>query len=336
MMKAYLKHISVYLPADTLTNKDINDVFPDWSIDKISNKTGIDNRHIAAPDEYSSDMAEKAARQLFKEYNVDPASVDFILLCTQSPDYFLPTTACLLQDRLGIPTSAGALDFNLGCSGYIYGLGLAKGLIYAGIAKNILFLTAETYSKFIHPADKSNRTIFGDGATATIISADSGFAEILDFDLGTDGRGAENLIVKRGGMRYPRTVNDEVVFDEYNNAHNENYLFMNGAEIFNFTSQMVPALVENVLAKNKLTLPDINLFIFHQANKFMLTHLKKKIKIPDDKFYVDMEDCGNTVCSTIPIALQRYLSRATMNKGSKVLLAGFGVGYSWGGCVIAF
>lgn len=336
MMKAYLKHISVYLPAHTLTNKDLNEVFPDWSVDKISNKTGIDNRHIAAQDEYSSDMAGKAARQLFKEYNIDPASIDFILLCTQSPDYFLPTTACLLQDKLGIPTSAGALDFNLGCSGYIYGLGLAKGLIYAGIAKNILFLTAETYSKFIHPADKSNRTIFGDGATATIVSSDSGFAEILDFDLGTDGRGAENLIVKRGGMRYPHTTNDEVTFDEYSNAHNDNYLFMNGAEIFNFTSQMVPVLVDNVLAKNRLSLPDIDLFIFHQANKFMLNHLKKKIKIPDDKFYVDMEDCGNTVCSTIPIALQRHLSKANMNKGSKVLLAGFGVGYSWGGCVIAF
>ena len=137
-------------------------------------------------------------------------------------------------------------------------------------------------------------------------------------------------------MRYPATNNEEVTIDEYGNAHNENYLFMNGAEIFNFTSQMVPVLVENVLAKNKLSLADIDLFVFHQANTFMLNHLKKKIKIPDDKFYVDMEDCGNAVCSTIPIALRRYMDKTVVNKGSKILLAGFGVGYSWGGCVISF
>ena len=335
-MNAFLKHISVYLPATNLTNHDLSEVFPEWSVDKIGSKTGIDNRHITAADEYASDMAITVAKQLFHENNIDPSSIDFVILCTQSPDYFLPTTACIIQDKLGIPTSSGAFDFNLGCSGYIYGLGIAKGLIYAGIAKNILFLTAETYTKFIHPADKSNRTIFGDGATATIISADNGFAEILDFDLGTDGKGAENLIVKRGGVRYPRTNSDEVTFDEYGNARNENYLFMNGTEIFNFTSQMVPGLVANVLAKNKCSIEDVSLFIFHQANKFMLTHLKKKIKIPDEKFYVDMEDCGNTVCSTIPIALQRAMSKTKLEKGSKVLLAGFGVGYSWGGCIVAF
>jgi len=335
-MKAYLKHLSVYLPGKSFTNQEINEKFPGWEVDKISKITGIYNRHIAATDEFASDMAVKVAKQLFDENAIDPATIDFVILCTQNPDYFLPSTACIIQDSLNIPTSAGALDINLGSSGYIYGLGLAKGLIYAGIARNILFLTADTYSKFIHPADKSDRTIFGDAATATIVSADPGVAEILDFDFGTDGKGAENLILKRGGMRYPHTDNEEVIFDEYGNARNENYLFMNGTEIFNFTSQNVPGLVANVLAKNKYSLEDVDLFIFHQANKFMLTHLRKKIKIPDEKFYVDMEDCGNTVCSTIPIALQRAMSKTNLGKGSKVLLAGFGVGYSWGGCIVAF
>lgn len=336
MKQAYLRHISVYLPEASLTNDELNKEFPEWSVDKISSKTGIDNRFIAAGDEYASDMAVKAAKRLFADHNVDPASIDFVILCTQSPDYFLPTTACLIQDRLGIPTTAGAFDFNLGCSGYIYGLGIAKGLIAAGIATNILFLTAETYSKFIHHADKSNRTIFGDAATATLISGDGGFAAIGEFELGTDGKGAENLIVKRGGMRYPKSSDDQATVDEYGNAHNDNYLYMNGSEIFNFTSLAVPRLVDNVLKKNNLEKDKVDLYIFHQANKFMLTHLKKKIGIPDDKFYVDMQDCGNTVCSTIPIALQRAMASLDMPAGANVVLAGFGVGYSWGGCNILF
>lgn len=333
-MTAYLKYISSYLPEQSLTNGMLNQEFPEWSVDKISSKTGVENRHIAGVQEFSSDMAVAAAQKLFAEHNVSPGSIDFVILCTQSPDYFLPTTACLIQERLNIPVTAGAFDFNLGCSGYVYGLAIAKGLIYAGVATNILFLTAETYSKFIHRADKSNRTIFGDAATATLITADGGLATIGDFDLGTDGRGAENLMVKRGGMRHERTQDNTASMDEYDNAHNDNFLYMNGPEIFNFTSAMVPPLVENVLKKNALQMEDIGLFIFHQANKFMLNHLKKKINIPDGKFYVDMAECGNTVCSTIPLAIGSALQRVSLSKGDKVLLAGFGVGYSWGGTVL--
>ncbi|RZK56553.1 MAG: ketoacyl-ACP synthase III [Pedobacter sp.] len=333
MNKAYIKAVSYYLPTEILSNEIINSEFPEWSVDKISSKTGIFNRHIASDDEFSLDMAVKAANNLFNEHEISRSSVDFILLCTQSPDYFLPTTACILQERLGIPTTAGALDFNLGCSGYIYGLALAKGLIYAGIAKNILLVTSETYSKFIHPKDKSNKTIFGDAATASLISAMDGLAEILDFELGTDGRGAENLIVKNGGMRHAKDVSglgDKV--DDFGNIHNENNLYMNGTEIFNFTSNAVPALIDAVLTKNNILKEDISLFIFHQANKYMLNHLRKKAKIDEDKFYYFLENCGNTVSSTIPIAL----ANAWQNKEikDKVLLAGFGVGYSWGGCII--
>lgn len=333
MTKAYLKAVSYYLPAEVLSNEIINSEFPEWSVDKISSKTGIFNRHIAANDEFSLDMAIKASNNLFNEHGIMPSSIDFILLCTQSPDYLLPTTACILQDRLGIPTSAGALDFNLGCSGYVYGLGLAKGLIYAGLAKNVLLVTSETYSKFIHPKDKSNKTIFGDAASASLISAADGFAEILDFELGTDGRGAENLMVKNGGMRYAKSASGEGdKIDDFGNIINENNLYMNGTEIFNFTSAAVPLLIDAVLAKNNILKEDISLFIFHQANKYMLNHLRKKAKIEEDKFYYFLENCGNTVSSTIPIAL----ANAWQNKEIKdnVLLAGFGVGYSWGGCII--
>lgn len=199
-MKVYIKGISYYLPEQIVTNEDLVKEFPEWSVDKVAAKVGVYSRHLAAENETAGDMAEKAARKLFDEYNISPKEIDFIMLCTQSPDYFLPSTACVLQDKLGIPTSCGAFDYNLGCSGCIYGLGIAKGLILAGIAKNVLLLTAETYNKYLHPSDKSNRSIFGDGAAACLISTD-GFAEIGELSFGTDGSGAENLIVKTGASK---------------------------------------------------------------------------------------------------------------------------------------
>lgn len=334
-MKVFIHAISYYLPDQILDNTKINEQFPEWSADKISSKTGIYQRHIAAPKEFTSDMAIKAAEKLFIEHNIDRASVDFVLLCTQSPDYFLPTTACIVQDKLGLKTSIGALDFNLGCSGYVYGLALAKGLITAGIAKNVLLITAEAYTKFIHNKDKSNRTIFGDAAAATLVSKENGFAEIKDFELGTDGKGAENLIVKFGATKYPLSLNQgEDVTDEYGNVTNAANLYMNGSEIFNFTSVAVPQLITQVLSKNDLQSEKIDLYVFHQANKHMLNHLRKKLSIEEEKFYYFMETCGNTVSSTIPIAL--YEAVKEKRAYGNVLLAGFGVGYSWGGCIIKF
>src|ERR1035437_2995328 len=211
-MKAYIKAIEIVLPEAVLGNEELAAQYHGWTADKIQSKTGILQRHIARADECSSDLAVAAARKLFSSGVCQPAEVDYVLLCTQSPDYFLPTTACLLQDRLALPTHCGALDFNLGCSGFVYGLGLAKGLIEHGQARNVMLLTAETYTKYIHPKDKGNRTIFGDGATATLVSTE-GYAEIMNFSLGTDGQGAENLIVKSGAIRYPAPFND-LNFDE--------------------------------------------------------------------------------------------------------------------------
>ena len=275
-------------------------------------------------------MAVSAAEKLFSEHGISRDDIDFILLCTQSPDYFLPTTACLVQNRLNIPTTAGSLDFNLGCSGYVYGLAIAKGLIFSNIAKNVLLITSEAYSKFIHPRDKSNRTIFGDGASATLVSTE-GFAEILDFELGTDGSGAKNLIVKNGAIRHPDLSGVDME-DDFNNIKNDNHLFMNGSEIFSFTSDAIPSLVAKTLEKNKLVLGNINLFVLHQANKFILDHLRKKIKIPEDKFYIFLENCGNTVSSTVPIALCEAKKEKKLS--GNILLCGFGVGYSWGSCII--
>jgi 3-oxoacyl-[acyl-carrier-protein] synthase-3 len=331
-MKANIKAISYYLPEAILSNDLINREFPEWDIEKISSKTGINSRRISADDEFSSDMAIKAAEKLFVEHNIDKSTIDFLLFCTQSPDYFLPTTACIIQERLGLNTTIGALDFNLGCSGFVYGLSLAKGLIAGGMAKNVLLVTSETYSKFIHPKDKSNKTIFGDAAAATLISSEEGFCSIGNFIFGTDGKGAENLIVKQGGMRFPVLKESEDVTDEFGNVRNDKNLFMNGAEIFNFTGEFVPKLTEAILEKSNLTKDNIDLFIFHQANKYMLNYLRKKIKIPEDKFFIAMEDCGNTVSSTIPIALYEAQKQGKIGNCKNLILAGFGVGYSWAAC----
>ena len=329
-MKAYIKSISYYLPCKVITNEDLVREFPEWTVDKVAGKVGIKQRHVAAENETASDMATQAAENLFAEHAIDRSSIDFILLCTQSPDYFLPTSACLIQKRLGLRTDIGALDFNLGCSGFVYGLSLAKGLIAANIAKSILLLTSETYTKHIHPKDKGNRTIFGDASAATLISKD-GFASIEDFSLGTDGRGAGNLIIKKGGLRYPN-AKDDLVFDEGGNPLSSDYLYMNGGEIFNFSSEAVPVLVEKVLAKNQLSKNEIQLFVFHQANKYMMNYLRKLLDIEPEKFYYCLENTGNTVSSTIPIALYEAQKEGKL-KGN-ILLAGFGVGYSWGGVIL--
>lgn len=329
-MKAYIKSIAYYLPEKIVTNEELVAEFPEWTVEKIADKVGVDRRHVAG-DEPVSSMAVKAAESLFSgNPDINREDIDFVLVCTQSPDYFLPSTACIVQNKLGIPKTCGAFDFNLGCSGYEYGLATAQGYIAAGIAKNILLITAEAYNKHIHPRDKGNRTIFGDAATATLVSTE-GYAEIGDFVLGTDGSGAEGLIVKTGGMACPQKA-DDLIFDENGNPHSSDYLYMNGAEIFNFTLRVVPKMVRQTLEKNSLTDADIDLYIFHQANGFMLNHLRKKLKITEDKFFINMANIGNTVSSTIPIALYDAQKAGLLN--GNVLIAGFGVGLSWGACTL--
>lgn len=331
---AYIKAISYYLPEKVVTNEELVKEFPEWSVDKVAQKVGVDSRHIAAEDETAGDMAEKAARKLFGEYSIDPKSIDFLMLCTQSPDYFLPSTACVLQNKLGIPTSAGAFDYNLGCSGCIYGMAMAKGLISAGIAKNVLLLTAETYNKYLHPSDKSNRSIFGDGAAACLISIE-GFAEIGEFSLGTDGSGANNLIVKTGASRQ-KVSTGKFIEDEENHIWYDDYLYMNGGAIFNFTLDAVPAMMKDILAKNKLAKDEVDYFVFHQANKFMLNTIRKVCVLPKDKFYVNLSETGNTVSSTVLIGLKECMDKQIVKPGDKVMISGFGVGLSWGGTILCF
>ena len=332
-MKAFIKTISYYLPERIVSNEELVSEFPEWTVEKIADKVGVLQRHVASEEETATDLAVKAAEKLFKDNPaINKDEIDFVLFCTQSPDYFLPSSSCIIQHRLGISKNSGAFDFNLGCSGYVYGLAVAKGLVLGSIAKNVLLLTAETYNKYLHPRDKGNRTIFGDAASATLISKD-GIAEIGDFALGTDGAGADNLIVRSGASRNPEKFND-LAFDENGNPRSSDYLFMNGTEIFSFTQKNVPIVVNETLEKNTLNKENIDMFVFHQANSYMLNFLRKKIKIEPDKFYMDMSNVGNTVSNSIPIALCDGLKNGIIH--GNVLICGFGVGYSWGGTILKF
>jgi 3-oxoacyl-[acyl-carrier-protein] synthase-3 len=329
-MYAAIRAIDYHLPTASLSNETLVQTFSGWSAEKIEAKTGIANRRIAAEGELASDLAVKAAEKLFARDTCRRDDIDFLLFCTQSPDYLLPTTACLLQERLGLPRKIGALDFNLGCSGYIYGLSLAKGLIETGECRNLLLLTGETYSKHIAPGDFNVRTIFGDGAAATLIQAVADHpaadqAWIGPFVYGTDGRGEKSLIVRRGSLRAGL---------ETGPADAPASLYMDGPGIFSFTLQVVPSSIRDLLEKAGLTLDDVDLFVFHQANAFMLEHLRKKLSIPPEKFVYALRDFGNTVSATIPIALREAAKEGKLLAGMRVMLVGFGVGYSWGSAMV--
>jgi 3-oxoacyl-[acyl-carrier-protein] synthase-3 len=329
---ARIEAIASHFPAAELNNAELSRLYPDWPAEKILEKTGIASRRIAAPGETSADLAYAAARKLF-ETGVDPASIDYLLFCTQTPDYVLPTTACILQDRLGLRTGVGALDFNLGCSGFIYGLSLAKGLIETGQARRVLLLTADTYSKLIHPGDKSVRTIFGDGAAATLIGeCEAGEAQIGPFVFGTDGGGAQNLIVPAGGFRRPRdAASAEPQTDASGAIRSADNIYMNGSAIMAFALREVPAAVQKLGEMTGRGLNDYDIVAFHQANGFMLERLRAKLGIEPSRFAVRLETCGNTVSATIPIVLEPLMDASAPRRA---LLLGFGVGYSWAACEV--
>jgi 3-oxoacyl-[acyl-carrier-protein] synthase-3 len=318
--------IAIHLPERVEDIDQLAAEFPKWDIPTIYAKTGIRARHVAAPDECASDLGVAAAEKLFTEHGIDRSSIDFLLFCTQTPDYALPTTACLMQDRLGLPTSIGALDFNLGCSGFVYGLGLADGMIKSGLARRVLLITAETYTKYIDPVDRSLRTIFGDGAAATLVDA-SETPSIGAFSLGTDGRGANSLMVIGQGARNPAQAIQPSKRKRWPSS-----LYMDGPELVKFTLEVVPPMIERLLAASNWTRETLDLYLFHQATTFMLDHLRERMKLDTEKTPEAIEMYGNTVSSTIPILIHDLRKSGRLKVGMKSIMIGFGVGLSWGGC----
>jgi len=319
--------IAVHLPERVETNQQLQEEFPKWNMELIYSKTGIAARHIAAENECSSDLGVEAAKKLFEQNNIAPQDIDFLLLCTQTPDYPLPTTACLMQDRLGLRKDIGALDFNLGCSGYVYGLSMADGLIRSEAASRVLLITAETYSKYIHPTDRGLRTIFGDGATATLVQA-ADKPSLSSFLFGTDGSGADTLIVNTGGAR-----TKEHALQTRNRQRWPSQLYMDGPNIINFSVDAIPQLVKNILDKAGLQDKDVDFYLFHQATYKMLTLLQERIGVDETRLPIALENCGNTVSSTLPILIDQLRRDERLRAGMKNMLIGFGVGWSWAGCM---
>ncbi len=319
--------IAYHLPDNVLDNSEFAQ--HGWSNEKIFEKTGIRQRRICGDAEYALDLAVNACEKLFNQFPVDRKKVDYILYCTQSPDFIVPSNSCILQHRLGLENDIGSLDLNQGCTGFIYGLSVAKGLLSSGQANKLLLVTADTWSKYVHEKDKSTRSIFGDGAAATLLTREDS-AKISYFVFGTDGSGADNLCVKTSGLRHREMRADaKEIIDNSGNMRTDNNLYMNGPEIFTFTLKAVPKAINDLLQKSGLIMEDIDHFIFHQANGFMLEHLRKKLNIPRQKFHIYLENVGNTVSSTIPIVLSTLQKDETLQSGQRLLLAGFGVGYSW-------
>lgn len=329
-MGALLKYIEYIFPKRKVSNTDLKNQFPDYDFDKFENKVGILNRYWVDENQTALDLAIEACEKMFEK--TDKNEIDYLIYCTQSPEYFLPTSACVLQDKLGLKKSIGAFDYNLGCSGYVYGLSLAKALIESDQAEKVLLVTAETYSKFLHPNDKSNRAIFGDAASASLI-VKSETQDIKSFLFGTDGSGYDKLIVRNGGAKNKYDSDPEEKMYGSDNGFTDNHLYMNGPEVFNFTNEVVPNFTNEVLKKNNLTVETLGNVVFHQANKFMLNFMRKRMKIAEHKFFIDLEDGGNTVSNTIPIALKKW-SKSIKEPIDDVVLIGFGVGLSWAGGVI--
>jgi 3-oxoacyl-[acyl-carrier-protein] synthase-3 len=330
--------IDYFLPKRVETNADLSAQNPTWQMERLEEKCGIYSRHVAAPNETAGDLGYEAAKKLLDQQLVPNDEIDFLLFCTQCPDYFLPTTACILQDRLGLKKEIGALDFNLGCSGFIYGLFMAKQFIASGAARNVLLITAETYTKFINPADRSVRPLFGDGAAATLVGRGTDRnggtgGSIGEFVLGTDGEGADKLIVPSGCARLPRSVETGREFaDSAGCVRSRDNLFMDGMALMNFAIRTVPPTIDALLEKAGLSKDDIDWFVYHQANEFMLRNLAGQSDVPWEKMVLCMEAIGNTVSASIPIALAEAIRSKQVLPGQQLALIGFGVGYSWAAC----
>ncbi len=313
-MNYKIHDIEYYLPEIVIDNDYLQ---KECDIDKdfTENKVGITERRIARPEETTSDMATKAARKLLDKNNIAPDEIDLLIVCTQNPDYRLPTTACIVQDKLGLHKDVMAFDINLGCSGFTHSLPIAGNMIKTGAVRNALLIMSEQYSKITNYKDRNTASIFGDAASAILLTPCEDGYGVIDFNYGTDGSGAEKLVAWNSGV----AINED----------KDNFLYMDGREIFKFSMMTVPKYLKKLYTKNNITSSDIRKFVFHQANKYMLSELQKRLKIEDNQMIISMQKTGNTVSSTIPIAFKKVIDEGELHKGDLVIFAGFGVGLSW-------
>lgn len=335
-MPAFIKAISYFLPEKIYSNDDFFKAFP-GAISQKDNyiRIGVSERHIIEKNVTASDLGVKAGLALFKEHSVKPEEIDFLLFCALEFDYIFPASASIIQAKLNLPSYCGAMDYSLGCSGFVYGLGIAKGMIESLGLKNVLLITSSTLTKKIHEKDRSSKFVFGDGAAATLISSRDSNPGISSFVFGTDGKTAEKIIIRDGGARNPISETSFIENEnEHGNVTTDAHLYMDGPGVFHFGLKTVPAMINDLLKKENLNPEEIDLFIFHQANLFLINSIRTKMKIPEDKVFNYMEGVGNTVAASIPITLSEAIKAGKAKPGQKIVLAGFGVGLSWAATII--
>ncbi len=336
-MNVGIEDISYCLGSDRLSNADLQLENPNWDVGRIFERTGVTSRPIAAPSETSLDLGERAVIALFEKLDILGDQIDALIFCTQTPDHVLPPNSMLLHGRLGLPQGVMAFDIMHACSGFIYGLGIGRSLVLSGTAKRVLLVTADTYTRLLHPKDRSTRPIFGDGAAATLISAFEPALTVLDMTFATEGKHAGRFIVKSGGARYKSDKSlVDVVVDKSGRVQSDEHIYMDGMGVLSFFTGVVPKAVKEILTRNQLSINDISLFVFHQASKLALEGLQRSLAIPENKIFIDLCDTGNLVSASIPVAISRVMVSRRPQPGQFAVLCGFGVGLSWGTALVRF
>jgi 3-oxoacyl-[acyl-carrier-protein] synthase-3 len=312
--QAHVGAIRTFLPERVVTNAALTEEFPSWNAERIQSKTGVMQRHVAGEHQSTSMLAVGAAEELFFNSIVERSEVDKLILCTQTPDHLVPSTSCLVHHRLGLTNRCGAFDINMGCSGFVYGLSAAQAFVASGQATTVLLINADTYTKLLRRDDLATRAIFGDGATATLVTASARGARIDSVAFGTDGSRYQDFIAYNSGL-----IRDDV---------GGRFISMDGPAIFNFTIDRIPPDLDDFLASNGVSQADVRYFVFHQANSYILRHLQKKMAIDSNRMPIRLSEVGNLVSASIPALLEELLP--TLERGDRIVLVGFGVGLSWG------
>ncbi len=330
-----IESIAYSLPERCLSNHELRTAYPSWDWDRLEKRTGVMRRCVAAEDETALDFALRACEQLEVNGELRAAEIDGVIFCTQSPDYIMPPNSCLLHGKLGLKPGVLAFDINLACSGYIYGLQLARSLIQSEAASRILFVTADTYTRYIHAGDRSTRCLFGDGGAVSILSASPEGHQVRDIRCGTAGRHYEKFMIRAGGMRVPRSADTAAeTVDKSGNIRTAEHITMDGLGVLSFFNSTVPCAVREMLNAHQLPMDAIDLFVFHQASQIALESLTSALRIPREKMVFDLAETGNLVSASIPVALRRAFERGQARRGQVALLSGFGVGLSWGTALV--
>ncbi len=334
-MGIIIKSIDYYLPDKILTNKDLQKENPKWDMNKVISKSGVHKRHIARKGETAYNLSKKACDKLFQKNNIN--TIDGIIYCTQSPDYIMPANSFLLQKYLELSDNIFAYDYNHACAGYIYGLSMASAFILSGMAKELLLVTADTYSKYINRRDRSSRVLFGDGAAVTIVKKSDDIRGIIDIELASSGKNYNLFYIPAGGMRMPKSSETSKEYEDGGgNIRSKENIYMDGMKVWSFINSNVPKQIEKILKRNNLKKSDIDLFIFHQASQMTIDTLVKILRLDKEKVFINISNIGNTVSASIPIAIKDAIYQGKIIRGHKVLLSGFGVGMSYGTILMEF